>query len=250
MYIEDTGAGDGDIKINVGSEDYTAEANYDIDGDGVDDTVRVMTDDGYTAYVDENQDGQAEIMRTLDSHETVVAQARFAPGTGDWLAEAPEQHPHGGEPRPPADSMVLDTPRGDQHVGPATEDTNNDGRPDTAIIDTAIIDTGLVDTGQATMMATDVDGDGSVDQTVRMADTGEVSVSHRTGQGQWTVDEEGRIDQNGRYAPNPASHAVGTDDATWTFDEPSGDRRAGAADPAPGAAAPANQSADSDSVWC
>lgn len=52
MYIEETGANDGDIKISVEGEEYTAEANFDLDGDGVDETVAVMADDGYVGYVE------------------------------------------------------------------------------------------------------------------------------------------------------------------------------------------------------
>ena len=208
MYIEETGASDGDIKVTVEGEEFTTEANYDLNGDGVDDTARVMTDDGYIAYIDENTDGHADLMQTVDAHGTVVSQSRFDPATGDWVPERPQQHP---EPHPtrPENSLVVDTPHGDQPVGPATEDTNNDGKPDTAI----------VQNDKSTTMVTDIDGDGSADQMVEVTDTGDVTVSHHTGKGVWTVVERGRIDQNGQYTPNSPPHAVGTDDATWTFDE-------------------------------
>jgi hypothetical protein len=244
VYIEETGAGDGDIKVTVDGAEYTAEANQDLDGDGVDDAVTVMTDDGHVAYVDENTDGAADIMQTVDAHGTVVEQARFDTATGRWVAEAPHQQPQHDEPHDPG-SMVVDTPHGDQRIGPATEDTNNDGKADTAIVET--------DTG--TMLVTDVDGDGSADQMVEVDGTGEVTISHHTGDGQWTVVEEGRIDQNGQYTPNPLSSALGTDDATWTFDEPGpGGQPAHAhQEPAtppvpPGAPNPAPPP-DDDSVW-
>ncbi len=233
MYIEETGAGNGDIKVNVEGEDYTAEANYDLDGDGVDDTVTVMTGEGHVAYVDENIDGQADVMQTVDEHGTVVSQARFGAETGDWVGEQPQQRPHDGDPRGEGDSMVMDTPNGDRDVGPATEDTDFDGRADTAI----------VETGTGTMLVTDVDGDGSADQMVEINDTGAVTIAHHTGEGQWTVIEEGRIDQSGQYTPDPA--ASGTDDATWTFDEPAPVDRPGAQQPW----AVGDREPDSDSVW-
>lgn len=83
MYIEETGANDGDIKISVEGEEYTAEANFDLDGDGVDETVAVMADDGYVGYVDENADGAADVMQTVDANGQVVSQARFDAATGD-----------------------------------------------------------------------------------------------------------------------------------------------------------------------
>lgn len=99
MYIEETGAGDGDIKVTVEGEEYTAEANYDLDGDGVDETVAVLTDDGYVAYIDENADGQADLMQSINADGVVVEQARFDAGTGKWTGEAPEQHPGGADHR-------------------------------------------------------------------------------------------------------------------------------------------------------
>ncbi|MCI2418911.1 hypothetical protein MOQ72_15820 [Saccharopolyspora sp. K220] len=209
MYIEETGAGDGDIKVTVDGEEYTAEANYDLDGDGVDETVTVLTDDGYVAYIDENADGQADVMQSIDANGVVVEQARFDPGTGKWTGEAPDQHPGSADPQDQGgQSMVIDTPQGDMQVGPATEDTNSDGIADTAVVET--------DAG-GTMLVTDVDGDGSADQVVEISQTGDVTISHHTGDGQWTVVEQGKMTDDGQYAPNPATGA--TDDATWTFDD-------------------------------
>ncbi|GAA0507286.1 hypothetical protein GCM10011581_41060 [Saccharopolyspora subtropica] len=206
MYIEETGAGDGDIKVTVDGEEYTAEANYDLDGDGVDETVTVMTDDGFVAYIDENADGQADVMQTVVDG-TVVEQARYDASTGQWTGETPEQHPDGGG-QDHGQQMVIDTPQGDVQVGPATEDTNQDGVADTAVVETE---------SGSTMLVTDVDGDGSADQLVEITQTGDVTISRHTGDGEWTVVEQGTMDQDGQYTPNPASGA--TDDAAWTFDE-------------------------------
>jgi hypothetical protein len=208
MYIEETGAGDGDIKVTVEGEEYTAEANYDLDGDGVDETVTVLTDDGFVAYIDENTDGEADVMQSIDADGVVVEQARFDPETGKWVGEAPDQHPGSTAPQDQGQSMVIDTPQGDMQVGPATEDTNSDGLADTAVVETE---------AGGTMLVTDVDGDGSADQVVEISQTGDVTISHHTGDGQWTVVEQGKMTDDGQYAPNPATGA--TDDATWTFDE-------------------------------
>ncbi|WP_344685384.1 DUF6802 family protein [Saccharopolyspora taberi] len=243
MYIEETGAGDGDIKITVEGEEYTAEANYDLDGDGVDETVAVMTDDGHVAYVDENHDGRADVMQTIDADGVVVEQARFDAGTGDWTAEDPQQHPGGGDPRqdPNAQQMVVDLPQGDVQVGPATEDTNNDGVADTAVVQDEA----------GTHLVTDFDGDGSADQIVDINPAGDVTISQHTGDGQWTVVEQGRLDGQ-KYTPNPATGA--TDDATWSFGEPEPQPepqpephagRAGGSAGGRGGAAPA----DSDALW-
>ncbi|MEU5851646.1 DUF6802 family protein [Saccharopolyspora shandongensis] len=210
MYIEETGAGDGDIKVTVEGEEYTAEANYDLDGDGIDETVAVMTDDGYVAYIDDDGDGQADVMQSINSDGVVVEQARFDAETGAWTGEAPQQHPGGADPEDQQHgrSMVIDTPQGDMQVGPATEDTNQDGIADTAVVETE---------AGGTMLVTDVDGDGSADQVVEISQTGDVTISHHTGDGQWTVVEQGKMTGDGQYAPNQATGA--TDDAAWTFDD-------------------------------
>ncbi|SFS85972.1 DUF6802 family protein [Saccharopolyspora flava] len=210
VYIEETGAGDGDIKVTVDGEEYTAEANYDLDGDGLDETVAVMTDDGgHVAYIDDDADGRADLMQTISADGQVLDQARFHADTGEWTAETPQQHPGTGEHSGDDRQMVVDTPQGDVQVGPATEDTNSDGVADTAVVQS--------ENGN-TVMLTDVDGDGSADQVVEITTTGDVTISHHTGEGEWTVVEQGRIGDNGQYAPNQAASA--TDDATWTFDEP------------------------------
>ncbi|MDA3644692.1 hypothetical protein LZ318_23975 [Saccharopolyspora indica] len=244
MYIEEQGAGDGDIKVTVEGEEYTAEANYDLNGDGVDDTVAVMTEDGYVAYVDETGDGQADIMQTINADGVVVDQARYDAGTGKWAGEAPQQHPGGMDPQQDQGrAMVIDTPQGDMQVGPATEDTNSDGIADTAVVETE---------SGGTMLVTDVDGDGSADQVVEISQTGEVTISHHTGDGQWTVVEQGQVTGDGQYAPSPAAGA--TDDATWNLDQPSAGGAGGPEHAANGAQASAPSGAkgarpDSDDVW-
>lgn len=245
MYVEDTGAGDGDIEVTVAGEEYIAEANYDLDGNEVDETVTVMTDDGFVAYTDQDTDGDADVVRTVDAHGTVVGQARYEEATGHWVSERPEQQPDADDQRGDtgAEAMVVDTPQGDRWIGPPTEDTDNDGRADTAI----------VETGSGRMMVTDVNGDGSADQVVEISDTGEVTVAHHTGDGRWTVVEEGRIGREGEYVPKPAATATATEDAAWEFEsEAAGFQdRTAEFDPAAQRDTPhaGHRQADSDAVW-
>ncbi|MFR9730509.1 DUF6802 family protein [Saccharopolyspora sp. MS10] len=234
MYIEETGAGDGDIKVTVEGVEYTAEANYDLDGDGVDDAVTVLTDDGHVSYADEDADGEADVMRTVDASGAVVGQARFDPASGDWIAEDPEQYPGEGDPRQRGgERMVIDTPDGEQRIGPATEDTDEDGFADTAVVTTE----------NGTVLVTDVDGDGSADQLVEIGNTGEVTITHHTGSGEWTVVEQGHLDQRGQYTPAANPVAGATDDATWTFDEPAAGARPDVSQQAP------STCSDSDAAW-
>lgn len=207
MYLEEQGSGDGDITIPVDGAEYTAEANRDLDGDGVDEAVTIMTDDGFVAYVDSDADGRADVLRHVDTDGVVTGQARFDTTSGTWVAEAPEQNT--GDPRPPGEPMVLHTPDGPHEIGPATEDTDHDGRPDTAVVATE----------NGTMLATDADGDGRADQLVRITSDGAVTVSQHTGEGEWTVVDRGRLDEQGGFASDGAEL---TDDAAWDFGPPPG----------------------------
>lgn len=230
MYIEETGQGDGDIKITVEGEEYTAEANYDLDGDGIDDAAVVVSDDGHVAYVDENADGRADLMQTANADGAVVEQARFQAETGDWVGESPAA-PHGPPEERGGDPVVVETVMGELRLGPATEDTDGNGRADTAV----------VTTGTGTVLATDVDGDGSADQLVEITDQGEVVVSRHAGNGEWDVVEESSLDATSGFAPDAA---VGTDDATWSFDEDREQERSSGRGGASGGARP-----DSDALW-
>ncbi|NHD16290.1 MULTISPECIES: DUF6802 family protein [Actinopolyspora] len=236
MYVEDTGSGDGDIRINVDGAEYTAEANHDLDQNGVDETVAVLTDDGYLAYTDSDSDGAADVMRTVDEQGNVVERARFDEVSGEWVPEQPDGSPR-QDPRDDAggQAMVVDTPRGDREVGPPTEDTNNDGRPDTAVVDT--------DGGQ--MLVTDVNGDGAADQMVRINDSGEVTVAKHTGDGEWTVVDQGSFDGSGQYASGQTKSPVtGAEDWLWESGEQADPAPSPHRTPDPGETDPA-----SDAFW-
>lgn len=142
-----------------------------------------------------------------------------------YLAGPDLGHPH-GDSAYPAGSMVVETPRGPELVGPATEDSNNDGRPDTA----------TVPTNDGILLITDVDGDGTADQIVDLDDSGDVTVSGHADHGRWILTQESQLGQNGQPIPAPGSPAVGTDDSDWIFDEVT-------------QAAPDQDSGDSDSAW-
>lgn len=142
------------------------------------------------------------------------------PGPPDW----PRAYPPG--------SMEVQTTHGPEPVGPATVDSDGDGRPDTAVVP---IHDGL-------LLVTDVDGDGSADQVVDMDNSGSVTVSDhvadvRADQGRWTVVRESQLDPQGRPTVSPGSRAVGTDDSDWVFDEVTQAGKDG------------QDGGDSDSVW-
>lgn len=190
MYIEETDGGNGDIKVAVGGEEYTAEANYDVDSDGVDDAAAVLTDEGFVAFSDDDADGAADLKRTLDPDGEVLESA---------LSDSRASGAAVGEPGAP--SVVVHDSQGVHPVGAPTEDSNNDGRPDTAVINEE----------QRTLLVTDENADGSADHIVEISGLGEVAVARPTEDGEWHVLERKGIDGT------PIS--VGTDDKTWTFDE-------------------------------
>lgn len=222
MYIEGTGGGDDDPRIDTADEHYTIDANEDVDGDGINETATVPTDHGALAYVDENHDGRTDLMQHLDQRHVVLDQSRLDPATGRWLPEQPGSASPVTSARA-ANSLTLDSPQGVRDVGSATEDTNNDGRPDTA----------TVDAGHGMMLVTDMDGDASADQTVRVDDTGEVTVSRHTGPGQWAVvdhrgvgQQESDAAQSDPGPPNsgdpsaPSSRAPASGDTVCNAEEP------------------------------
>lgn len=204
MYIEDTADGDSDITITVNGEEYTSEANHDLDGDGVDDAVAVLTENGHLTYVDEDGDGEADLMQSVDQHGTVLEQARYRAETGDWVGEPPDRQSAPDDAD--GESLVLRTPDGERYIGPPTEDTDGDGVPDTAV----------VSNDEGTVLVTDADGDGIADQVVRISDSGTVLIDKRTAGGEWQQVEQGGLGQDGEYRPTAAA----TDDASWTFDDP------------------------------
>ncbi|MFD1149803.1 hypothetical protein [Saccharothrix hoggarensis] len=204
MYIDETGTTDGELKVTVGDEEYTAEATYDLDEDGVDESAVVETDDGgHLAFSDTDGDGDADLMSTFDADGELTGQAEFDEGSGEWVAVDPDDD-HSRETNTNAGkSIVVDVEDGrDQEVGPATEDTDGDGRADTAVVK---------DEDGDTWLFTDADGDGKADLATEITQDGEVTVSKHTGDDEWTEVEHGRIGEDGKYTPDS--------DEAWSEDK-------------------------------
>ncbi|RKT51727.1 hypothetical protein [Saccharothrix australiensis] len=207
MYIDETGATDGELKVTVEDEEYTAEATYDLDDDGVDESAVVETDDGgHLAFSDTDGDGDADLMSTFDKDGALVGQARFDEGSGEWVAVEPSDEHSRKTSTNDGKSILVDVEGGaDQNVGPATEDTDGDGRADTAVVK---------DDQGDTWLFTDSDGDGTADIATEITADGEVTMSKHTGDDQWTEVEHGRIDENGKYVPDGGDESAG--DEVWS----------------------------------
>ncbi|MBW4715548.1 DUF6802 family protein [Saccharothrix obliqua] len=207
MYIDETGAADGELKVTVEDEEYTAEATYDLDGDGVDESAVVETDDGgHLAFSDTDGDGDADLMSTFDEDGELVAQARFDERTGEWIAVSPSDDHTRQTNANSGKTITVDIEGGpDQNVGVATEDTDGDGRADTAVVK---------DDEGDTWLFTDVDGDGTADIATEITAEGEVTVSKHTGADEWTEVEHGRIDSTGKYVPE-AKNGLDSDEV-WS----------------------------------
>ncbi|MFJ6670588.1 hypothetical protein ACIQMJ_05710 [Actinosynnema sp. NPDC091369] len=195
MYIDETGAADGELKVTVGDEEYTAEATYDLDQDGVDESAVVETDDGgHLAFSDTDGDGEADLMSTFDADGELTGQAEFDEDSGEWIAVDPQDDRGEQTNTNAGKAIVVDMEDGaDQNVGPATEDTDGDGRADTAVVK---------DEDGDTWLFTDADGDGRADLATEITQDGEVTVSKHTGDDEWTQVEHGRIGEDGKYAPD------------------------------------------------
>ncbi|WP_367134022.1 hypothetical protein [Saccharothrix sp. HUAS TT1] len=195
MYIDETGATDGELKVTVGDEEYTAEATYDLDQDGVEESAVVETGDGgHLAFSDTDGDGEADLMSTFDADGELTSQAEFDEDSGEWVAVDPDDDPGRQANTNAGKSIVVDMEDGaDQDVGPATEDTDGDGRADTAVVK---------DEDGDTWLFTDADGDGTADLATEITQDGEVTVSKHTGDDEWTEVEHGRIGEDGKYTPD------------------------------------------------
>ncbi|WP_026453192.1 hypothetical protein [Saccharomonospora iraqiensis] len=217
MWADETGGGTDtgatgmpdDMLVTVEGEQYSAETNLDLDGDGVADTAVVDRADGSTqAFVDHDGDGAADEYVRWDARDRVTAHADFDEATGEWVAVPDGQHPD-GDPDPETrtshgGTIVADLPGGDVEVGPATTDTDHDGVNDTAVV---------TDAEGNTVTYTDVDGDGSADVAVVIDDTGSARTYEHTGDGEWTGVDPG-AEHDGVRAETPGEQA-GWDGSGW-----------------------------------
>jgi hypothetical protein len=226
----DTSTGDDELTVEIDGEEYTAEENVDLDEDGQNDAAVVETEDGYVAFADTDADGVADVAVEYDADGNPVAGAEYDESTGEWTAEDVESLPTPtGDGAGDADgsgtdstdateastedttdtsasgeSMVVDMPGNeDIDAGPATYDTDADGVADTSVV---------TDADGTTYAFTDTDQDGEADQAVIIESDGDVTVSEETGDGEWTVTEEGHIGADGTYTTDGGS---ASSDAVW-----------------------------------
>ncbi|WAL65686.1 hypothetical protein ORV05_33255 [Amycolatopsis cynarae] len=193
MWIDDTGGADtadagheGEMEISVDGHNYTAEENYDLNHDGVADTVKMENSDGtITAYVDTDGDGHADEYVHTDEQGNVVEMARFDASTGSWVDD--HEQSGGGSHTPDSQAghqgdIMVDTPQGTVDAGHATIDSNHDGTPDTVQV---------TDEQGNTILFTDTNGDGNADVETVVTPDGEHQTYEHTGPGQWTETDGG-----------------------------------------------------------
>lgn len=196
MHIDENGDVNGELSAALGHQDHDAQA-------------------GFRAH----HDGPADLI-AFDEPGHALGHARLDPAC-DWIsfdaADLPGAHPRaaadpaalrlGDDPantqNPGAENAAgpdlrVDTPAGPKAVGPATEDTDGDGTPDTAVVTTA--DGGMI-------LYTDKDGDGEVDQATEIGPDAHVTVTVHTGSGVWQVVQRGHLDGHGQYVADPRSSA-------------------------------------------
>jgi hypothetical protein len=196
-----TGAGSTDgATVQVDGADYRAEANYDVDEDGVNDTAIVEHEDGTAqAFIDNNHDGVADQYAVLDVSGHVVDEAMYDAASGQWV-ESGGHHGGGGghaddQQSGSGGTIHADMPTGDGEVGAAAVDTNHDGVNVSAVVDTK-------DGG--TIAFTDTNGDGEADIAVEVDASGQATTYEHTGKGEWT-------EQSAPPAATPAPDS----DAVW-----------------------------------
>ncbi|MEU6644973.1 hypothetical protein ABZ863_20755 [Saccharomonospora sp. NPDC046836] len=188
MWVDENGGSDtGDttgtsdeMSVTVDGEDYSADVNFDIDEDGVNDTALIEHSDGSgQAFIDNNGDGEADEYIAIDAQGDIVAHASYDEASGDWVSiESGDPGADAGETQTSSGGVITaDMPQGDVEVGPATVDTDSDGVNDTAVVE---------DGSGNTIAFTDVDGDGEADVAVVIGPDGESTVLEHTGDGEWT----------------------------------------------------------------
>ncbi|OLT45497.1 hypothetical protein BJF85_18675 [Saccharomonospora sp. CUA-673] len=196
-----------DITVTVEGEEYTAELNTDLSGDGVYDAAVVEHDDGSAQlFADSNGDGEADLYAQADSGGNIVVEAEYNAERGAWV-EMSEDGPSSDAPERDAGAggtITADLGDGDMEVGPATIDTNEDGTNDTAIVETE---------DGTTIAFTDADGDGQADVAVVIDENGNQTVLETDGDGEWT-ETTGTGAPAGESAAAPMAQA-GSAGAEW-----------------------------------
>ena len=203
MYIDNGDADGHELKIEIDGHEYTAEETESYHHDGTMDTAEVAGDDGgHVAYTDTTHDGTADLATKYDAQGHVVSQEHYNASSGQWEQVSTGQQSSGGN-----EMITVDTPHGEQTVGPATADTTNSGHNDTAVV---------TDDQGNTWMYTDTTGDGQADYAMEIDSHGQVTISEHTGEHQWTEVEHGHIDGQGNYHKDAgAEGAIGSGDQFW-----------------------------------
>ena len=203
MYIDNGDPGDsGELQIDVDGHEFTEQENYSYSGGGADDSVLdsyelTEANGDHIVYTDEHHDGTADLVTEYDEQGEVLRQAHFESGhwVGSGSSDAPPAAPQDstastGDGHGSGETITVDTPAGAHAVGPATVDTDHDGKPDTAVV---------TDANGDSIMYTDTTGDGQADVATEITTDGHVVIAEHTGPGAWTETQTGHLDGNGQY---------------------------------------------------
>ncbi len=199
MYIDNGDPGDsGELRIDVDGHEFTEQENYSYAGGEVMDSYELTEADGdHLVYTDEHHTGAADLVTEYDEQGNVARQAHFE--SGQWVSTGSQDAPRAGADTGAASTgdghgsgqpITVDTTTGEHSVGPATVDTDHDGKPDTAVV---------TDANGDTIMYTDANGDGQADVATEITTDGKVVIADHTGPHAWTEEQAGHLDQNGQY---------------------------------------------------
>lgn len=233
MYIDNGDPGDsGELQIEVDGHEYTEQENYSYAQDQVVDSYELTEANGdHLVYTDDHHSGTADLVTEYDAQGNELRQAHFDAHSGHWTEAGSSGAPSVGSPNTAStghgggsgETISVDTSTGEHSIGPATVDTNHDGRPDTAVV---------TDANGDTVMYTDTHGDGQADVATEITADGHVIIAEHTGTHQWTEVQTGHLDGTGQYHQDAG--------ASGSFEPPLGS-----------SAAPAHATQDtaSDQYW-
>jgi hypothetical protein len=241
VYIDNGDPGDsGELQIDVDGHEFTEQENYAYAGgaDGTDSAVMdsyelTEANGDHLVYTDEHHDGTADLVTEYDEQGDVLRQAHFESGhwVGNGSSDAPPANPDTsaastGDGHGSGETIMVDTPTGEHSVGPATVDTDHDGKPDTAVV---------TDANGDSIMYTDTTGDGQADVATEITTDGHVVIADHTGPHTWTDTQTGHLDGSGQYhqdggaggafdpqvggAPTQSNVVDAASDEHWSADE-------------------------------
>jgi hypothetical protein len=199
VYIDNGDPGDsGELQIDVDGHEFTEQENYSYTGNEVMDSYELTEANGdHLVYTDDHHTGTADLVTEYDAQGDVLRQAHL--DAGHWASTGSSDAPSSGTDTNAASTgdghgngqtIMVDTPTGEHSIGPATVDTNHDGKPDTAVV---------TDANGDTIMYTDTHHDGQADVATEITPDGKVVIADHTGPHTWTEEQVGHLDQNGQY---------------------------------------------------